>query len=91
MASGPGETPDLEDSPEVLTWMWMFRGPRVGLEEEEEEESSSARPLESWVAFFWESTEETRKRLGMVEVRGLHLSGCLLVLVERCHGSLVMR
>jgi hypothetical protein len=65
VASGPGETPDLEPSPEVLIWMWMFRG--VG-------EGSSERPLLSWEAFFWVSTEETRKRLGIWEARGLHLS-----------------
>lgn len=49
--------------------MWMFRGDKEGWEE-----TSSERPLSSCVAFFWESTEETRKRLGIVEVRGLHLS-----------------
>jgi hypothetical protein len=65
VVSGPGETPDLESSPEVLIWMWMFRG--VG-------EGSSERPLLSWEAFFWVSTEETRKRLGIWEARGLHLS-----------------
>ena len=42
---------------------------------EEFEERSSARPLSSWVAFFTESTEETRKRLGIWKARGLHLSG----------------
>lgn len=55
--SGPGVTPDLEASPEVLIWMWIFRGV-VGVR-------SSARPLSSWVAFLIESTEETRKRLGI--------------------------
>jgi len=71
VASAPGETPDLEVSPEVLIWMWMFSG-------EIEEEESSARPLSSWVAFFAVSTEETRKRFGIVEVSGLHLSrGCV--------------
>lgn len=51
------------------------------MSEEDEgcEECSSARPLSSWVAFFWLSTEETRKRLGIVEVSGLHLSSYLLV------------
>jgi len=67
VVSGPGVTPDLEDSPEVLTWMWMLRG--VGGVGERD-----ARPAFSWVAFFEESTEETRCRLGRVEVRGLHLS-----------------
>ena len=38
------------------------------------EEEISDRPLSSWVAFLAVSTEETRKRLGIVEVRGLHLS-----------------
>lgn len=26
VVSLPGETPDLEASPEVLSWMWMFKG-----------------------------------------------------------------
>jgi hypothetical protein len=65
VVSAPGETPDLESSPEVLIWMWMFSG--VG-------EGSSERPLLSWEAFFWVSTEETKKRLGIWEARGLHLS-----------------
>lgn len=69
VASGPGVTPDFEASPEVLIWMWMFKGERSG-----KEERSSERPLSSWVAFFWLSTKETRKRLGIVEVSGLHLS-----------------
>lgn len=63
--SGPGETPDLESSPEVLTWMWMLRGEELGIEE---------RPASSWVAFLAVSTEDTRKRLGIWEARGLHLS-----------------
>ncbi len=66
VASGPGETPDLEASPEVLIWMWMLRGVDEGI---------SARPALSWLAFLVESTEETRNRFGMVEARGLHLSG----------------
>lgn len=74
MASAPGETPDLDSSPEVLIWIWMFKGPRVSAELEDCEEVSSALPLSSCVAFFWESTDETRKRLGIVEARGLHLS-----------------
>ena len=50
--------------------MWMFSGVVIeGLEKR-----ISARPLSSWVAFFAESTEETRKRLGIWEARGLHLS-----------------
>lgn len=53
----------------------MFKGPRVSDDLEFCEEVSSARPLSSCVAFFCESTDETRKRLGIVEVRGLHLSG----------------
>lgn len=64
--SGPGATPDLEDSEEVLSWMWMLRGPGEGGRE--------ARPVLSWVAFLAESTEETVWRLGRVEARGLHLS-----------------
>ena len=74
VASGPGVTPDFDSSPEVLIWRWRLSGPRVSEEVEGCEEESSARPLSSWVAFFWLSTEETRKRLGIVEVRGLHLS-----------------
>ena len=42
-------------------------------------ERSSERPCDNWVAFFGVSTEETQKRLGMVEVRGLHLSVVLRV------------
>lgn len=68
MASGPGETPDLDSSPDVLIWMWMLSGVLFV-------EESSARPLSNWVAFLAESTEETRKRLGIEEARGLHLSG----------------
>lgn len=67
VASGPGVTPDLEASEEVLIWMWMFKGVVGGGER-------AARPRESWVAFLEESTEETRKRLGIWEARGLHLS-----------------
>ena len=58
--------------------MWMFSGVVMeGLEER-----ISARPLSSWVAFFAESTEETRKRLGIWEARGLHLSREALVLLS---------
>jgi len=64
-ASGPGETPDLEASKEVLSWMWMLRGGREAKEE---------RPMLSWVAFLGVSIEETVSRLGRVEARGLHLS-----------------
>lgn len=28
VVSEPGVAPDLEASPDVLTWMWMFRGGR---------------------------------------------------------------
>lgn len=72
VVSAPGAAPDLDSSPDVLTWMWMFRGvfERSGCAER-----SALRPASSCVAFFWESTEETQKRLGMVEARGLHLSG----------------
>lgn len=66
--SAPGVTPDLDVSPDVLTWMWMFRGVEGGGTRE-------ARPRLSWVAFLAVSTEETRWRLGRVDVRGLHLSG----------------
>ena len=80
VASGPGVTPDFEASPEVLIWMWMFRGERLGMEER-----SSERPLSSCVAFFALSTEETRKRFGIVEVSGLHLSvGWLAVFSWLC-------
>jgi len=65
VVSAPGMTPDLEASPEVLTWMWMFKGEAEGIED---------RPRSSWVAFLGVSTEETRKRLGIWEARGLHLS-----------------
>ena len=68
--SGPGVTPDLEASEEVLSWMWMLRGGRLGWEERRE-----VRPWERRVAFLAESTEDTRKRLGMLEARDLHLSG----------------
>ena len=74
-ASGPGATPDLEDSPEVLIWMWMLSFSWM----EGDLERSSERPCDNWVAFFGVSTEETQKRLGMVEVRGLHLSVVLRV------------
>jgi len=74
VASVPGVTPDFDSSPEVLIWMWMLRGPSTREEFEGWEECSSARPLSSCVAFFWLSTEETTKRLGIVEVSGLHLS-----------------
>lgn len=70
VASLPGLMPDLESSPEVLIWTWMFSGVVM----EELEARISARPLSSWVAFLAESTEETRKRLGIWEARGLHLS-----------------
>jgi hypothetical protein len=70
VASGPGATPDLEDEPEVLIWMWMLRV--FGMEGSLER--SSERPWDNWVAFLGVSTEETQKRLGIVEVRGLHLS-----------------
>lgn len=63
--SDPGETPDFDDSPEVLIWMWMFRGG---------EEGNVERPRDNWVAFFGVSIEETVWRFGMVEARGLHLS-----------------
>jgi hypothetical protein len=66
VVSGPGVTPDLEASPEVLIWIWMFSGV-VG-------EGREERPRLSWEAFFWVSTDETRKRLGIWEARGLHLS-----------------
>lgn len=45
----------------------MLRGSDEGGE-------SNFRPASSCDAFLAVSTEETRKRLGMVEVRGLHLS-----------------
>ena len=82
VVSAPGVTPDLEDSPDVLTWMWMLRG--VG-----GEGVRVARPAFNWVAFFEESTEETRWRLGRVDVRGLHLSvgRGLLVEVEEREGE----
>jgi hypothetical protein len=34
VVSSPGEVPDFESSPEVLTWMWMFRGDEGGGERE---------------------------------------------------------
>lgn len=81
--SFPGETPDLEDSPEVLSWMWMFRG--GGGVVESAGTGRRERPRDSWEAFFWESIEETRWRLGIVEARGLHLSvgGISLKIVNR--------
>lgn len=75
VVSAPGVTPDLEVSPDVLTWMWMLSG--VG-----GEGLRVARPAFNWVAFFEESTEETMWRLGRVEVRGLHLSVGRGLLVE---------
>lgn len=48
--------------------MWMFRGVDLG-------SVRVPRPASSWVAFLMVSTEETEKRLGIVEARGLHLSG----------------
>jgi hypothetical protein len=71
VVSGPGGTPDLVASPEVLTWMWMFKGGRSGC---------VWRPRFSCVAFLAVSIEETQKRLGIWVARGLHLSkGCVLV------------
>jgi hypothetical protein len=63
--------PDLDSSPEVLTWMWMLRGVSCRLEWDV---SRADRPASSWVAFLIESTEETQKRLGTDDARGLHLS-----------------
>lgn len=54
--------------------MWILSGLASGISE---------RPLSSWVAFFDESTEETRCRLGTEEVRGLHLSVCVVSRIER--------
>lgn len=62
--------PDFEASPDVLIWMWMCRGEVIS----GWVRSSSARPLSSCVAFLALSTEETQKRLGIWEVRALHLS-----------------
>jgi hypothetical protein len=55
--------------------MWMLRV--FGMEGSLERRSE--RPWDNWVAFLGVSTEETQKRLGMVEVRGLHLSVVLRV------------
>lgn len=80
--SGPGETPDLEDSEEVLIWMWMLTGVGAGGERE-------ARPRLRAVAFFGVSTLEIRWREGTVEVSGLHLSrgGERLVVVRGREGK----
>ena len=67
VVAAPGSAPDFESSDEVLTCTWMFSF-SVGAGEREE------RPASSWFAFFIVSTEETRKRFGMLEARGLHLS-----------------
>ena len=67
VVAAPGSAPDFESSDEVLTCTWMFSF-SVGEGKIEE------RPASSWFAFFNVSTEETRKRFGMLEARGLHLS-----------------
>lgn len=53
VASAPGDVPDLEASPDVLSWIWMCSGVGEGRE-------SSSRPALSAVAFLMLSTEETR-------------------------------
>lgn len=56
--SSPGVVPDFESSPDVLIWMWMFRGVDAGGE-------SASRPRWSCVAFLAVSIEETRYRFGI--------------------------
>ena len=65
VVASPGVVPDFASSSEVLTWTWMLSGSG---------EERVARPASSWEAFLIVSTEETRKRLGICEARGLHLS-----------------
>lgn len=67
--SCPGEQPDLESSPEVLTWTWTLSFSMGSSDEEEEAMSSPRTRLRVW-AFLRESKEETAKRLGM-RARGL--------------------
>ena len=76
--------PDFDSSPEVLTWTWMFRGvsERSGWEEMRAE-----RPASSWAAFFMLSTEDTQKRFGIEEARGLHLSRKMSVSLLLSSGS----
>lgn len=70
VSSDPGDTPDLDASPDVFTWMWMRRGVVMG----GEDWARTARPESRAVAFLVVSTEETQNRLGTCDAKGLHLS-----------------
>ena len=68
----PGLVPDFASSPEVLTWMWTFKGVSLA---SGCKQTRAERPASSWVAFLMLSTEETQKRFGIEDAKGLHLSG----------------
>lgn len=75
--SAPGAQPDLDSSPEVLTWTWTLSFPgggegEEGVEEEgsgdddDDDERSLPRCSLRMCAFFWVSTLETQYRLGIL-------------------------